>query len=44
MKDPEISKLFLAPNYLLPPGAVIDGFDAMKQFAARLRTLTGTVS
>jgi len=52
MKDPDISKLFLAANYLhqnfyenlLPPEAVIDGSDAVKQFAARLRPLTDTAS
>jgi len=52
MKDPDISKLFLAANYLhqnfyenlLPPEAVIDGFETVKQFAVRLKALTNMAS
>jgi len=52
MKDPEISKLFLAANYLhqnfyedlLPAEVVTDGLETVKQFADRLKALTNVVS
>lgn len=47
LKDSEFSRLFLQANYLhqnfyegiLPPEAVVDGAEAVKQFIAKLEVL-----